>query len=140
MTPVPLKASLLTVMLQMIAAAGLSADESQKAAAAVTPLATRDLAGVPGKEVVMLTVEYLPGGASLPHRHDASVFVYVLEGSLVMQVGGQEPVTLGPGGTFFENPGDVHVKSANASQTKPAKFLVFMVKDKGAPATKPVTN
>jgi len=129
MKSIPLKASLVTVM--MIAAAGLSAEEPQKAAAAVTPLVTRDLAGVPGKEVVMLTVEYPPGGASTPHRHDANVFVYVLEGSLIMQVKGQEPVTLNPGQTFYENPSDVHVQSANASQTKPAKFLVFTVKDKG---------
>jgi quercetin dioxygenase-like cupin family protein len=137
MTRVPLKASLLTVMLQMMAAVGLSADEAPKNAPTVTPLTTRDLAGVPGKEVVMLTVEYLPGGASMPHRHDANVFVYVLEGSMIMQVKGQEPVTLTAGQTFYENPADVHEQSANASKTKPAKFLVFMVKDKGVPATKP---
>jgi quercetin dioxygenase-like cupin family protein len=136
MTPVPFKASILTVMLQMIAAAGLSADESQKAAAAVKPLVTRDLAGIPGKEVVMLTVEYLPGGASLPHRHDANVFVYVLEGSMVMGVKGKEPVTLKAGDTFYEGPDDIHETSANASKTEPAKFLVFIVKDKGAATTR----
>jgi quercetin dioxygenase-like cupin family protein len=139
MTRVPLKAPLLTVMLLMTAAAGWSADEAPKAPT-VTPLTTRDLAGVPGKEVTMSTVEYLPGGASRPHRHDANVFVYVLEGSVIMQVEGQEPVTLTAGQTFYESPGDVHAQSANASQTKPAKFLVFMVKDKGAPATKPVSK
>jgi quercetin dioxygenase-like cupin family protein len=136
MTPIPLKASLLTVMLQMLAAAGLSAEETQKAAAAVKPLVTRDLAGIPGKEVVMLTVEYLPGGASLPHRHDANVFVYVLEGSMIMQVKGKEPVTLKPGDTFYEGPDDIHETSANASKTEPAKFLVFIVKDKGVPTTR----
>jgi quercetin dioxygenase-like cupin family protein len=136
MTPVPFKASILTVMLQMIAAAGLSADESQKAAAAVKPLVTRDLAGIPGKEVVMLTVEYLPGGASLPHRHDANVFVYVLEGSMIMGVKGKEPVTLKAGDTFYEGPDDIHETSANASKTEPAKFLVFIVKDKGAATTR----
>jgi quercetin dioxygenase-like cupin family protein len=136
MTPIPLKASLLTVMLQMLAAAGLSAEETQKAAAAVKPLVTRDLAGIPGKEVVMLTVEYLPGGASMPHRHDANVFVYVLEGSMIMQVKGKEPVTLKPGDTFYEGPDDIHETSANASKTEPAKFLVFIVKDKGVPTTR----
>jgi quercetin dioxygenase-like cupin family protein len=136
MTPVPFKASLLTAMLQMIAAAGLSADESQKAAAAVKPLVTRDLAGIPGKEVVMLTVEYLPGGASLPHRHDANVFVYVLEGSMLMGVKGKEPVTLEAGDTFYEGPDDIHETSANASKTEPAKFLVFIVKDKGVATTR----
>lgn len=136
MKPVPFKASILTVMLQMIAAAGLSADESQKAAAAVKPLVTRDLAGIPGKEVVMLTVEYLPGGASMPHRHDANVFVYVLEGSMIMGVKGKEPVTLKAGETFYEGPDDIHETSANASKTQPAKFLVFIVKDKGAPTTR----
>jgi quercetin dioxygenase-like cupin family protein len=139
MTPTTLKASLLLVMLQMIAATSLSADEAPKPGAAVTPLATRDLAGVAGKEVVMLTVEYLPGGASMPHRHDATVHVYVLEGSMIMQVAGQEPVTLTAGQTFYESPGDVHTQSANASKTKPAKILVFMVKEKGAPATRPAT-
>jgi quercetin dioxygenase-like cupin family protein len=136
MTPVPLKASILTVMLQMLAAAGLSAEETQKAAAAVKPLVTHDLAGIPGKEVVMLTVEYLPGGASLPHRHDANVFVYVLEGSMIMQVKGKEPVTLKAGDTFYEGPDDIHETSANASKTEPAKFLVFIVKDKGVPTTR----
>ena len=79
-------------------------------------------------------------GASLPHRHDADVFVYVLEGSIVMQVDGQEPQTLKPGDTFHETPGDVHRKSANASATQPAKFVVFMVKDKGKPATRPLES
>jgi quercetin dioxygenase-like cupin family protein len=99
-------------------------------------LLTQDLADIPGKEVVLLTVTYLPGGASLPHRHDADVFVYVLEGSVRMQVDGQAPVTLGPGKTFHEGPGDVHRQSANASATEPAKFVVFMIKDKNKPATR----
>lgn len=86
----------------------------------------------------MLTVEYLAGGASLPHRHDAQVFVYVLEGALQMQVAGGPLLTLHPGETFYEGPADVHAVSANASKTKPAKILVFMVKDKAAPATRGV--
>jgi quercetin dioxygenase-like cupin family protein len=137
MRPVALKVSLLTVVLQMIAAAGLSADESPQAATAAKPLLTRDLAGIPGKEVVMLTVEYLPGGASMPHRHDANVFVYVLEGSMIMGIKGKEPVTLEAGDTFYEGPDDIHETSANASKSEPAKFLVFFVKDKGVPATRP---
>jgi quercetin dioxygenase-like cupin family protein len=107
--------------------------------AKVTTLITQDLEEVPGKEVVMLTVEYPPGGSSPPHRHDANVFVYVLEGSVIMQVEGQEAVTLGPGDTFQEKPSDVHVKAANASTTAPAKFVVTMVKDKGKPVSAPVT-
>ena len=83
----------------------------------------------------MLTVEYAPGQSSGPHRHNASTFVYVLEGSVVMQVKGGKPMTLVPGDTFFESPDDIHVVSKNASDTKPAKILVFFVKDKGAPAS-----
>ena len=98
---------------------------------------TRDLAGIAGKEMLVLVVEYPPGGVSQPHRHNASVFVYVLEGSVTMQVAGGAPVTLKPGDTFFEAPGDVHVTSANASSSAPAKFLVYMVKDKGAPPSVP---
>jgi quercetin dioxygenase-like cupin family protein len=94
--------------------------------------------GASGKEINMLTVEYLPAGASLPHRHNAQVFVYVLEGAVRMQVAGAAPVTLGPGQTFYEGPDDIHTVSANASKTKAARFLVFMVKDKGAPASTPV--
>jgi len=105
--------------------------------AIVAPLMTRDLTGIPNKEGTMLTVQYVPGGASLPHRHDAHVFVYVLEGSVKMQVDGQPAVTLTAGQTFYENPGDVHRVSANASSTQPARILVFMVKDKDKPATKP---
>jgi len=116
------------------------AADQGKSAATVQSLLTRDLPDIPGKEVVMLTVEYVPGGASLPHRHDAEVFVYVLEGSVVMQVDGQKAVTLGPGATFHEGPSDVHRQSANASATEPAKFLVFMIKDKDKPATRPVAS
>jgi len=103
-----------------------------------TPLMEKALTNIPGKEVVMLTVEYAPGGADPVHRHNANAFVYVLEGSIVMQVKGGEPVTLQPGQTFFEGPDDVHVVGRNASSTKPAKFLVFLLKDKGSPAVVPV--
>jgi quercetin dioxygenase-like cupin family protein len=104
----------------------------------VQSLLSKDLAGVPGREVTMITVEYPPGGSNPVHRHNAQVFVYVLEGSIVMQVKGGEPVTLTPGQTFYEGPDDVHLISRNASQTAPAKFVVFLVKEKGAPIPTPV--
>lgn len=104
----------------------------------VTPLMTKDLAGVAGKEGVMLTVVYAPGASSGKHRHNANTFVYVLEGSIIMQVEGGKSVTLGPGQTFYESPDDVHVVSKNASNTQPAKILVFFVKDKGAIPSIPV--
>ena len=106
----------------------------------VAELMTRDLDRIPNKEALMITVTYLPGGASLPHRHDAQVFVYVLEGAMTMQVDGSAPVTVGPGQTFYEGPHDVHRVSANASRTEPAKILVFMVKDKGKPVSRAVAS
>jgi quercetin dioxygenase-like cupin family protein len=96
------------------------------------PLTTRDAIGMPGMEVTMSTVQYAPGASSPPHSHSAQVFVYVLEGHVRMQVEGGPEVTLGPGETFYETPTDVHSVSANASTTEPAKFLVFMLKDKNA--------
>jgi len=103
-----------------------------------TPLMTKELTGLAGKEAVMLTVEYPPGASSSKHRHNAHTFVYVLEGSIIMQVEGGKETTLGPGQTFYESPDDIHAVSRNASDSKPAKFLVFFVKDKGAPASVPV--
>ena len=113
-----------------LVAASVAAQEAK-----VTPLITKDLTGISGKEGTMLTVEYPPGGTSAVHRHNAHTFVYVLEGAVVMQVKGGKEVTLGPGETFYESPEDVHTVSRNASATKPAKFIVFFVKEKGAPAT-----
>jgi quercetin dioxygenase-like cupin family protein len=118
--------------LALSAAAGGAAPSD----AVVAPLITRDLIGLPGKEVTMETVEYPPGGKSPPHSHHAQVFVYVLEGSLRMQVQGSPLVTLAPGATFYESPDDVHVVSENASSSKPAKFLVVMVKDKAPGASR----
>ena len=105
--------------------------------AKVTTLRTQDLSGIAGKEGTLLSVEYPPGGSSAEHRHNAHTFVYVLEGSVVMQVKGGKEVTLGPGQTFYESPDDVHTVSRNASTTKPARFVVFFVKEKGAPLTVP---
>jgi quercetin dioxygenase-like cupin family protein len=105
--------------------------------AKVTPLLSKDLTDFPGKEGLMITVEYPPGASDPIHRHNAHAFVYVLEGSIVMQVRGGKEVTLTLGQTFYEGPSDVHVVGRNASQTKPAKFVVFLVKDKGAPVLVP---
>jgi quercetin dioxygenase-like cupin family protein len=106
--------------------------------AKVTSLMSKDLTGNPGKEVLVLTVEHAPGGSSPVHRHNAQAFVYVLEGSVVMQVKGGREVTLTPGQTFYEGPDDVHVVDRNASSTRPAKFLVVLIRAKGAPALVPV--
>jgi quercetin dioxygenase-like cupin family protein len=105
--------------------------------AKVAELMSKDLTNLPGKEGLMITVEYPPGSVDPIHRHNAHAFVYVLEGSIVMQVRGGKEVTLTPGQTFYEGPDDVHVVGRNASQTKPAKFVVFLVKDKGAPVVVP---
>jgi quercetin dioxygenase-like cupin family protein len=106
--------------------------------AVVTPLMTKSLPDVPGKEALMLTVEYPPGSSDAAHRHNADALVYVLEGSIVMQVKGSKPVTLNAGQTFYESPNDVHLVSRNASATKPAKFVVVLVKKQGAPAVEQV--
>lgn len=103
----------------------------------VTPLMTKALADMPGKEALMITVVYPPGGADPVHRHNAHAFVYVLEGTVVMQLKGQEPVTLTAGQSFYEGPDDVHVVGRSASATKPAKILVVLLKKKGAPALVP---
>ena len=111
---------------------------SQAPQAAVAPLTSKDLPEFPGKEVLMITVEYPPGAVDPIHRHNAHAFIYVLEGSIIMQVKGGKEVTLTPGQTFYEGPDDVHVVGKNASSTKPAKFVVFFVKNKDAPALVPV--
>jgi quercetin dioxygenase-like cupin family protein len=105
--------------------------------AKVTQLLSKDLTNLPGKEGLLITVEYPPGSSDPIHRHNAHGFIYVLEGSIVMQVRGGKEVTLTPGQTFYEGPDDVHVVGRNASQTKLAKFVVFFVKDKGAPVLVP---
>ena len=105
--------------------------------AKVTELMTKDVPGSPGKELMMIVVEHAPGGSNPAHRHNAQAMVYMLEGSVVMQVKGGPEVTLTPGQSFYEGPDDVHVVDRNASDTKPAKFLVVLIKDKGAPAVVP---
>ncbi|HEX8896051.1 MAG TPA: cupin domain-containing protein [Terriglobales bacterium] len=126
------KLALVLVCLMLLPLGLLDPQEAPKEAK-VTPLFSKDLADFPGKEGLMITVEYPPGSMDPVHRHNAHGFIYVLEGSIVMQVRGGKEVTLTPGQTFYEGPDDVHVVGRNASQTKPAKFVVFFVKDKGAP-------
>jgi quercetin dioxygenase-like cupin family protein len=132
----------LVLLLACLATAGLATGALATRAlvgneAKVTTVLSKDLMDIPGKEGLMLTVEYPPGGSDPIHRHNAHAFVYVLEGSIVMQVRGGRETTLTPGQTFYEGPDDVHVVGRNASQTKPAKFVVLLVKDKGAPALVP---
>lgn len=120
-----------TLMAQQPAARG------QAPHAAVTSLTSKDLPELPGKEVLMITVDYPPGTVDPIHRHNAHAFVYVLEGSIIMQVKGGKEVTLTPGQTFYEGPDDVHVVGRNASSSKPAKFVVFFIKNKDAPVLVP---
>lgn len=124
---------LIALVLPCLMAGAAMAQEPQ-----VTPLMSKDLAGYPGKEALMITVEHAPGGSSSIHRHNAHAFVYVLEGSVVMQLKGGKEVTLTPGQSFYEGPDDVHLVDRNASTTRPAKFLVVLIKEKGAPALVPV--
>ena len=102
--------------------------------AEVKEIMSKPLTGIPGKEGLVLMVTYPPGSADEIHRHDAHAFVYVLEGSIVMQLRGAEPVTVKAGEGFYEGPNDVHIVGRNASESKPAKFVVFLVKNQGVPA------
>jgi quercetin dioxygenase-like cupin family protein len=97
----------------------------------------KELADIPGKEMLMITVDYPPGAVDPVHRHDAHAFVYVLRGSIVMQVRGGKEVTLVPGQTFYEGPNDVHTVGRNASTTEPAQFLVILLKKKGVDVVLP---
>jgi quercetin dioxygenase-like cupin family protein len=106
--------------------------------AKVTPLISKNLTDLPGKDALVITVDYPPGASDPVHRHNAYAFVYVLEGSVIMQVKGGKETTLMPGQTFYEGPDDIHTVGRNASKTKPAKFLVFLIKDKDAPVLIPV--
>ena len=121
----------------LLLAAG-TAGAQEAPSARVTPLMTQALADYPGKETLMLTVDYPPGAVDPVHRHDAHGFIYVLEGSIVMGVKGGKEVTLTPGQTFYEGPNDVHTVGRNASLTKPAKFLVFLLKNSDQPVLTPV--
>jgi quercetin dioxygenase-like cupin family protein len=123
-------------VLLLLAASTAGAQEAPSAS--VTPLMTKALGDYPGKEILMITVDYPPGAVDPVHRHNAHAFVYVLEGSIVMGVKGGKEVTLTPGQTFYEGPNDVHTIGRNASLTKPARFLVFLLKDREKPVLTPV--
>jgi quercetin dioxygenase-like cupin family protein len=130
---VPVTTTLVALVLLSLMT-GTAMAESAK----VTSLMSKDLPESPGKEALMIMVEYPPGSSDPSHRHNAHALLYVLEGSVVMQVKGGKQVTLTPGQTFYEGPDDVHVVGRNASKTKPAKFVVVLIKDKGAPVLVPV--
>ena len=117
----------------VVACSSLTAPSAHAVDAVVTELMTKALSDFPGKEAQMITVEYPPGSVDPVHRHDAHAFLYVLEGSIVMQLKDGKQVTLTPGQTFYEGPNDVHVIGRNASTTKPAKFIVVFIKKAGAP-------
>lgn len=127
-----MKLTKLVLCLALFVPAGLVAQQAQ-----VTEVMSKELSDIPGKEGLMITVTYPPGSSDPIHRHNAHGFIYVLEGSIVMQVRGGKEVTLKPGQSFYEGPHDVHVVGRNASQTRPAKFVVFLVKDKDAPVVIP---
>jgi quercetin dioxygenase-like cupin family protein len=123
----------------VLGCAALAAEQAQAAPqAVVAELMTKPLPEYPGKEALMISVEYPPGAVDPVHRHDAHAFVYVVEGSIVMQVKGGKEVTLKPGDTFYEGPDDIHTVGRNASTTKPAKFIVLLLKDKGKAVLTPV--
>ena len=128
-----LREKIILVVLLSLITGTLMAQEAK-----VTSLMSKDLKDFPGKEGLLITVEYPPGATDPIHRHNAHAFVYVLEGSIVMQLKGGKEVTLTPGQTFYEGPDDVHIVGRSADKTKPAKFIVFLVKDKGAPVLVPV--
>jgi len=129
--------TLMLVILLLIPGMAQQSATSQAPQASVTALTSKDLPEFPGKEVLMITVDYPPGSVDPIHRHNAHAFIYVLEGSIIMQLKGGKEVTLTPGQTFYEGPNDIHVVGRNASSTKPAKFVVFFIKDKGAPVLVP---
>jgi len=131
------KGATMTSTLVALVLLSLMSGTAMAESAKVTSLMSKDLPESPGKEALMISVEYPPGSSDPIHRHNAHAFVYILEGSVVMQVKGGKPVTLKPGQTFYEGPGDVHVVGRNASRTKPAKFVVVLIKDKGAPVVVP---
>ena len=134
-----MKMRLLLVVLFLIPGTLMAqqSDTTKAPQASVTALTSKDLPDFPGKEVLTITVDYPPGSVDPIHRHNAHAFIYVLEGSIIMQVKGGKEVTLTPGQTFYEGPDDVHVVGKNASSTKPAKFVVFFIKEKGAPVLVP---
>lgn len=128
-----ISAAALAAIFVCVASASAIAQEPK-----VTPVLRKQLADIPGKDLLVLTVEYAPGAADSPHRHNADALVYVLEGSVIEQVKGGKPDTLTAGQTFYERPQDIHIVGRNASTTQPAKLLAILVKKRGAPPLVPV--
>ena len=134
----PMKVWYLVVALNLSIGLSLMSGSATAQEAIVKSLMSKDLKDLPGKEGLMIVVEYPPGATDPIHRHNAHAFLYVLEGSIVMQLKGGKEVTLKPGQTFYEGPDDVHIVGRSADKTKPAKFVVFLVKNKDAPVFVPV--
>jgi quercetin dioxygenase-like cupin family protein len=132
-----LRIASLTVLGLILANPAHTQESRAGEAAAAMPLLAKVLQDFPGKEALMLTVEYPPGGTSTAHRHNAETFVYVLQGAVVMAVNDDQEVTVREGETFYESPNDIHRVARNASATQPAKLLVFLLKDQGAPVSLP---
>jgi len=129
------KISVAALLAGMFCLAGVAASAQEPK---VTPVMMKNLADIPGKQLVVVTVEYAPGRADAPHRHNADAIVYVLEGSVIEQVKGGKADTFTAGQTFYEGPNDIHIVGRNASQTEPAKLVAILVKKKGAPTVVPV--
>lgn len=100
-------------------------------------LQQRALPDAPGKTGIMATVHYAPGEASIPHEHPGSVFAYVLEGEVVSQMEGGAPVTYKAAQSWYESPHAGHLVSRNASKTRPATVLVFLLANEGEALLKP---
>src|SRR5215469_12330352 len=128
----------LTLILLLVCSLFLVSSPVIAQEAKVTSLMSKPVPDNPRKELLMISVEYPPSASVPVHRHNAQALLYVLEGSVTMGVNGEKPVTLTAGQTFYEGPNDVHTVDRNASKTRPAKFLVFFLKDKGAPVLIPV--
>lgn len=118
------KLVLLSVFISLLGVTSMRAQQ-------VNTLFMKQLPEMPGKEIEVITVDYAPGAVDAVHRHDAHAVVYVLEGEIEMQVRGGALRRLGPGQIFYESPEDVHTVSRNPSRTKPAKFVVFFIKNEG---------
>jgi quercetin dioxygenase-like cupin family protein len=128
----------LFLSLALLNGSAVMAHEGEHGQPDLSMLMNKDLADIPGKEVIMLSVNYKPGEVETPHKHEAHCFVYVLEGNIVMGVKGGKEQHLGPGQTFYEGPQDIHTIGRNASKTATAKFVVLLLKDKNKPPVLPV--
>ena len=123
----------LVAFLMLVAASGLALAQTPRSVG--KDLMVKELPDLAGREALVRANVYPPGTSNPPHRHDAHVFLHILEGQLIVQLKGGQPVTLNPGDTYYESPDDIHVMSRNPSDSVPVKALIFMVKKTGAPST-----